>query len=161
MPGRTHHVDMRVAWLVVDRVSHQHPVRGELVSNEVFDQPYPGVWGGTISDFFGEGAFKFPKDGSVLPLLRLVNVLPKVLRIVFPSRTKAGCDCGVVDDLTAFGGAVVDVLGDWIDDSRSRAVGQCAQRVELLVFGTRVHLDGEVVDAHSAPPNTGRVAPDQ
>ena len=152
---------MRVAWLVVDRVSHQHPVRGELVSNEVFNQPYPGLWGGTVCDFFGEGAFKFPKDGSVFALLRLVNVLPLVFRTVFPRWAKAGSDGGVVDDLTAFGGAVVDVLGDWIDDSRSRAVGQCAQRVELLVFCTRVHLDGEVVDAHSAPPNTGRVAPDQ
>ncbi len=110
MPGRTHHVDMRVAWLVVDRVSHQHPVRGELVSNEVFNQPDPGLWGGSISDFFGEGAFKLPKDGSVLPLLGLVNVLPKVLRVVFPRRAKAGCDGGVVDGLWGQGDCRNDVV---------------------------------------------------
>ena len=136
-------------------------MRRELVSNEVFNQPNPGLWGGFISNLLWEGALKLSKNGSVLALLGLVSVLLKVLRIVFPSRTKAGGDGGVVDDLTAFGRAVIDVLGDWIDDSRSRAVGQCAQRVELLVFGTRVHFDGEVVDAHSAPPDTGRVAPGQ
>ena len=56
-------------------------MRRELVSNEVFNQPNPGLWGGFISNFLWEGAFKFPKDGSVLALLGLVNVLPKVLRM--------------------------------------------------------------------------------